>query len=149
MLSKAASSTIFWVFSMTQPGIEPQSPGPLANTLLIRPMVRSYRCIITGNYQKVIWHHMEYHHHHYQSGLTAWIHLTFSCYLSLWAIGLGRSSRCHPLFSERADECKFLLVSQYWFIFIREIRRITILYVSLNSQLKYLRSDDNTEQLTE
>ena len=24
---------------MTQPGIEPQSPGPLANTLLNRPMV--------------------------------------------------------------------------------------------------------------
>ena len=27
----------FWVFGMTRPGIEPQSPGPLANTLLIRP----------------------------------------------------------------------------------------------------------------
>ena len=25
---------------MTRPGIEPQSPGPLANTLLIRPMAR-------------------------------------------------------------------------------------------------------------
>ena len=35
-----ASSTIFWVFGMIQPGIEPQSPGPLANTLLIRPMAR-------------------------------------------------------------------------------------------------------------
>ena len=31
----AASSTIFWVFGMTWPGIEPQSPGSLANTLLI------------------------------------------------------------------------------------------------------------------
>ena len=39
--SKAASSTIFWVFGMTLPGIEPQSPGPLANTLLIRPMAWS------------------------------------------------------------------------------------------------------------
>ena len=39
MLSKAASSTIFWVFVMTRPRIEPQSPGPLANTLLITPMV--------------------------------------------------------------------------------------------------------------
>ena len=28
----------FWVFGMTQHGIEPRSPGPLANTLLIRPM---------------------------------------------------------------------------------------------------------------
>ena len=25
---------------MTRPGIEPRSPGPLANTLLIRPMAR-------------------------------------------------------------------------------------------------------------
>ena len=32
MLSKAALSTIFWVFGMTQPGIEPWSPGPLAKT---------------------------------------------------------------------------------------------------------------------
>ena len=38
MLSKAASSIIFWVFGMTRPGIEPQSPGPLVNTLLIRPI---------------------------------------------------------------------------------------------------------------
>ena len=29
MLSKAASSTIFWVFGMTRPEIEPQSPGAL------------------------------------------------------------------------------------------------------------------------
>ena len=28
------SSTIFWVLGMTRPGIEPQSPGPLGNTLL-------------------------------------------------------------------------------------------------------------------
>ena len=34
-----ASSTIFWVFGMNQPGIEPWSPGPLANTLTIMPMV--------------------------------------------------------------------------------------------------------------
>ena len=37
MLSKAASSTIFLVFGIIRPGIEPRSPGPLANTLLIRP----------------------------------------------------------------------------------------------------------------
>ena len=34
MLSKVASSTIFWVFGMTRPGIKPRSPGPLANTLI-------------------------------------------------------------------------------------------------------------------
>ena len=28
----------FLVFGMIRPGIEPWSPGPLANTLLIRPM---------------------------------------------------------------------------------------------------------------
>ena len=31
----------FWVFGMTRPGIKPWFPGPLANTLLIRPMVSS------------------------------------------------------------------------------------------------------------
>ena len=29
----------FWVFGMTWPVVEPWSPGPLSNTLLIRPMV--------------------------------------------------------------------------------------------------------------
>ena len=28
----------FWVFGITRPGIEPRSPGPLANTLTIMPM---------------------------------------------------------------------------------------------------------------
>ena len=32
VLHKEASSTIFWVFGMTRPRIEPRSPGPLANT---------------------------------------------------------------------------------------------------------------------
>ena len=44
VLSKEASSTIFKVFGMTRPGIEPRFPGPLANTLPTRP--RSCRCII-------------------------------------------------------------------------------------------------------
>ena len=30
-VKQAASSTIFWVFGMSQFGIEPWSPGPLAN----------------------------------------------------------------------------------------------------------------------
>ena len=29
----------FWVFGMTRPGIEPRSPGPMANTLTARPIV--------------------------------------------------------------------------------------------------------------
>ena len=33
----------FWVFGMTRPEIEPRSPGPLANTLLIRPMAQLCR----------------------------------------------------------------------------------------------------------
>ena len=38
MLSKDVSSTIFKVFGMMRPGIEPRSPGSLANTLPARPM---------------------------------------------------------------------------------------------------------------
>ena len=38
MLSKVVSSSIFKVFGMTRPGIEPRSPGPLANTLTAGPM---------------------------------------------------------------------------------------------------------------
>ena len=34
----AASSTIFGVFGITRPGIEPRIPGPLVNTPLIRLM---------------------------------------------------------------------------------------------------------------
>ena len=33
VLSKVASSTIFWVFGVTRPGIEPHSSRPLVNTL--------------------------------------------------------------------------------------------------------------------
>ena len=40
MLSKEVSSTIFKVFGMTRPGIEPQSLGLVVNTLPTRPMVR-------------------------------------------------------------------------------------------------------------
>ena len=38
MLRKEVSSTIFKVFGMTPPGIEPWSPGPLSNSLPTRPM---------------------------------------------------------------------------------------------------------------
>ena len=38
VLSKEVSNTIFKVFGMTQPGIEPWSPGPLVNILPTRPM---------------------------------------------------------------------------------------------------------------
>ena len=38
MLSKEVSSTIFWVFGMTRPGSEHPSPGPMVNTLFIRPI---------------------------------------------------------------------------------------------------------------
>ena len=40
VLSREVSSTIFKVFGMTRPGIEPRSPGPLANTLSTKPMSR-------------------------------------------------------------------------------------------------------------
>ena len=38
VLSKEASSTIFKVFGIMQPGIEPSSAGPLVNTLPTRSM---------------------------------------------------------------------------------------------------------------
>ena len=41
VLSKEVSSTIFKVFGMTRPGIEPKSLGPLVNTLPTRPMSQS------------------------------------------------------------------------------------------------------------
>ena len=37
---------------MTLPGIEPRSPGPLANTLLIRPMVpHCYNIVVVKNFE--------------------------------------------------------------------------------------------------
>ena len=38
--------TIFWVFVMTRPRIEPRSPGPLANTLLVRPIFLRWSVVI-------------------------------------------------------------------------------------------------------
>ena len=43
VLSKEVSSTIFKVFGMTRPGIEPRSPGPLANTQPTWPMKPYYQ----------------------------------------------------------------------------------------------------------
>ena len=42
MLSKVVSSSIFKVFGMTRPRIEPRSPGPLANTLTAGPLENSF-----------------------------------------------------------------------------------------------------------
>ena len=79
MWSKAASNTIFWVFCMTRPVIEPRSPGPLANTLLIRPILLC-------------------HYHHHVVPL-ARISLTLSRHFSLLFIASGRSSGLHPVSS--------------------------------------------------
>ena len=38
MLSKEASSGIFWVFGMTRPGIEARAHGPLTNSLTFMPI---------------------------------------------------------------------------------------------------------------
>ena len=46
-VKKEASSTIFWVFGMTRPGIEPRSTGRLANTLTARPMSGIYYLVIS------------------------------------------------------------------------------------------------------
>ena len=50
MLSKVVSSSIFKVFGMTRPGIEPRSPGPLANTLTAGPMLLVL-CLYTSSKQ--------------------------------------------------------------------------------------------------
>ena len=42
----------FWVFGMIRPGIELRSPGPLANSLLIKPMARLVEQI-NKNYESV------------------------------------------------------------------------------------------------
>ena len=38
LLSQEVSSTIFWVFGLNRPGIEPRCPGPFVNTLTIMPI---------------------------------------------------------------------------------------------------------------
>ena len=50
VLSKEVSSTIFKVFGMTRPRIEPKSPKPLVNTLPTRPMswLCNYICLRMG-----------------------------------------------------------------------------------------------------
>ena len=50
MLSKEVSSTIFKVFGMKRPEIEPRSPGPLANICCLKDLL-----IIT-----IAMHHKEY-----------------------------------------------------------------------------------------
>ena len=40
----------FWVFGITRPAIEPRSLGPMANTLLIRPMTRFLMLVIYFNF---------------------------------------------------------------------------------------------------
>ena len=58
VLRQAALSTIFWVFSMTQPGIETRSPEPLANTLLIRSIVRYFiKSLFSSNPKISGFHH--------------------------------------------------------------------------------------------
>ena len=42
--------TIFWVFGVTQPGIEPRFPGPLANALRTPILLKSGGQDITLNY---------------------------------------------------------------------------------------------------
>ena len=54
----------FWVFGITRPGIEPWSPGPLANALLFMYMARSasnwhkrnIRFSISDRFGLVLWH---------------------------------------------------------------------------------------------
>ena len=62
-----ASSTIFWVFGMTQHGIEPQSPRPLANMLLIRPMAGNIQYSLENGLINT-----QYSSHNAKNGCIAW-----------------------------------------------------------------------------
>ena len=72
---------------MTRLGIEPRSPGPLANTLTARPM--------SGTNDNKGTNYL-YHHHHHVVPL-ARISLTLSHHFSLSFIASGRSSGLHPV----------------------------------------------------
>ena len=57
VLSKEVSSTIFKIFDMMRPGIEPQSPGPLVNIQPARPICRLTVCKIFVLDRKA-WYHV-------------------------------------------------------------------------------------------
>ena len=121
VLSKVASSTIFWVFGITRPGIEPKSPRSLGNTLTIAQRLSTFWIIISSK----IWlffrlnaikpflawlgiarrwnpfcHNGYHHHHHYHIVLLAQISLTLSRHPSLSSIAPGRSFRLHHVSPE-------------------------------------------------
>ena len=54
MLSKAVSSTSFWVFGMTRPGIKSRSPGPLVNTLTTTPNISLYHIYLLKLYENIL-----------------------------------------------------------------------------------------------
>ena len=88
------SSSLFKVFGMTRPGIEPRSPGPLANTLTAGPMSRSH----TPIYIIIIMSLCEHE--------SSWPSLTTRLYRPLLPGGLPG----YILYQRRAVICRFLQV---------------------------------------
>ena len=85
------SSTIFWIFGMTQPGHEPRSPGPLPNTLSTNQVVLIIR-----------------------SSLTICFSLSFTLTIQPYHPShLTGPVDCTPC-PHSADVCNSLLVSQHW-----------------------------------
>ena len=82
----------FKVIGMTRPGIEPRSPGPLANTLLTRSITSTHTHTHTHIYIYI------YIYHHVVPLVR--ISLTLSCHFSLSFIASGRSSGLHPVSSQ-------------------------------------------------
>ena len=76
--------------------IEPWSAGPLANTLLIRPIIISNTDIFERTYSSEHSCHHHCHHHHHLAP-PALISLTLFHRPSLSSIAPGRSSRLHPV----------------------------------------------------
>ena len=107
MLSKATSSTIFWVFGMTRPGIETRFPRPLMNTLLIRPM--AWLCITVHIYfdYSYFWIRLAYRYFEYQNKLMT--KFTFHFPYPFWLIVFFSYHELYQL----ADLYKFDMICLY------------------------------------
>ena len=111
MLSKDASSTIFWVFGMTRPGIEPRSPGPMANTLAARPMSGIIPDGIIYTFIRPLAKIMELAHvEDVHLSFLARLSLILSRHFSQSFIASGRSSGLYPVSSHSC--CMYVRASR-------------------------------------
>ena len=92
-MSKAASSTIIWVFGITQPGTEPRCPGSLTNILtIISSDLLSYLRAAEENMNKMLFYNLW--------GSQFWFFFFFTCtfrsmFLSSKLLGWGIAIIAH------------------------------------------------------